>query len=131
VAGWEKRTYKGLIDGFKLYNYPAAGLTTGIREKGGVELPKEFALEQNYPNPFNPVTEIIFSVPKTEKVSLVIYDMLGRKVKTLIDKQVQPGVYSVYWDGTDESGVKVATGVYLYRLQARNYSQVRKMVLIK
>ncbi len=131
VAGWEKRTYKGLIDGFKLYNYPAAGLTTGIKEKSDAPLPKDFALEQNYPNPFNPVTEIIFAVPKTEKVSLVIYDMLGRKVKTLVDKQVQPGVYSVLWDGTDDSGVKVATGVYLYRLQAKNYHQARKMVLIK
>jgi len=112
----------------KIYN--AAGPPVSV-EKEGAGVPKEYALMQNFPNPFNPTTEIVFALPKTEKVTLAIYDVLGRKVRTLLDRQFQPGQYSVSWDGTDQWGRPVASGIYLYRLQTSDFTKVRKMAFIK
>ncbi len=128
---WEKRTFKGRMDEFRLYNYPAAGLTTGVGKKGGVETPKEYALWQNYPNPFNPTTEITFAIPNSERVSVIVYDLLGRKVRTLFDKNVSAGQYSVTWDGTNDLGQQTASGVYLYRLRSKSYTKVLKMLFVK
>jgi len=127
---WADRSFKGLMDDIKIYNYPAAGLTVSVK-KEGAGVPKEYALMQNFPNPFNPTTEIVFALPKTEKVTLAIYDVLGRKVKTLLDRHFQPGQYSVSWDGTDQWGRPVASGIYLYRLQTSDFTKVRKMTFIK
>lgn len=101
--------------------------------------PKEFELLQNYPNPFNPMTEIRFAIPKESKVQLLIFDIIGRSVRTLVDNVLLAGTYKVKWDSRDESGMSVATGVYLYRLIAddpsgsfRNgFVQTKKMVLTK
>lgn len=101
--------------------------------------PKEFELFQNYPNPFNPMTEIRFAIPKESKVQLLIFDIIGRPVRTLVDNVLLAGTYKVNWDSRDESGMSVATGVYLYRLIAdgpsgsfRNgFAQTKKMVLTK
>ncbi len=94
-------------------------------------LPETFALNQNYPNPFNPVTTIKYDLPEQSYVTIVIYDMLGRNVKTLVNRQQQPGYKSITWNSTDEFGNPVGAGVYLYRIKASNFTQTRKMVLIR
>jgi hypothetical protein len=93
--------------------------------------PKEFALFDNYPNPFNPNTEITYSLPQDAKVNLTIYNLLGEKVKTLADEYQTAGYKTVPWDGTDENGEVVSSGVYFYRLSAGNFTQAKKMILIK
>ena len=105
----------------------------GVSEVPGVAVPKEFSLSQNYPNPFNPETSIRFSVDKTGDVSLVVYNILGQKVRTLVsEKGLRAGVYEAKWDGKDESGKSVASGLYLYRIEASgNASRTMKMMLLK
>lgn len=95
------------------------------------EIPTSFALSQNYPNPFNPTTTIKYQVAENAKVSLTIYDMLGQKVKTLIDNEQEAGYYTVRWDGTNESGSKVTSGIYIYRLTAGKFTSTIKMNLLK
>jgi flagellar hook assembly protein FlgD len=90
---------------------------------------------QNYPNPFNPTTRISFDVAKESSISLEVYNMLGQKVRTLIDNQrYQPGIYSeVNWDAKDDSGNSVANGIYylIFSANEYDYRQVRKMVFMK
>ena len=87
---------------------------TSVQDK--VEIPKKFSLNQNYPNPFNPETTIKYELPKTSKVKLQIFNILGQKIKTLVDEEKQPGYYSVKWNGINDYGVKVSSGIYIYRL---------------
>jgi hypothetical protein len=92
-------------------------------------LPVSYNLSQNYPNPFNPVTKINYELPKDSKVKLVIYDILGREIKTLVNELKQAGRYNVEFNGT-----QFASGVYFYRIlveEGKSYSSVKKMVLIK
>jgi len=125
--------FQGYIDEVKIYNYPAVGLLDEILsvEPNTVDVPLKYELAQNYPNPFNPSTEIRFVVPKRQKVTLTVYDLLGNHVKTLVDKVVTAGKHTVSWDGTNEFGQRVASGVYLYRLQTEGLTKVRKMVLVR
>lgn len=93
---------------------------------------KDFRLEQNYPNPFNPSTMIKFSVPEFAKISLRIYDILGREVKTLVNGDLKtPGAYSVEWNGTDNYGSKVSSGIYFYSLESGSIKVTRKMMMLK
>ena len=97
-------------------------------------LPRGFALAQNTPNPFNPSTTISYRIPEDEgtlRVKLTVYDLRGRTVASLVDREQGGGVYSVNWDGLDRQGRRAASGVYFYRLQAGSHNTVRKMVLIK
>ncbi len=107
--------------------------STGI--DASATLPVEFALEQNYPNPFNPSTEIQFSLPKTAAIQLKVYNLIGEEVKTLIQGSHQAGSYSVTWDGTNQQGFKMASGIYLYRLEAKangeSFAQTRRMLMLK
>jgi len=96
-----------------------------------VSAPKDFVLLQNYPNPFNPVTNIKFNVPRYSKVELKIYNILGQEVKTLVDGRIKPGYYNITWDGRNNNGMKVASGIYIYRLRTEKYVKSLKMVLIK
>jgi len=96
----------------------------------------EFTLLQNYPNPFNPSTMIRYAVPgsgggEPVLVRLVICDILGREVRTLVAEMQSPGMYSVVWDGTGNSGIRVSSGIYIYRLTAGSYSSSKRMVLMK
>ena len=97
------------------------------------ELPKVFSLAQNVPNPFNPATTIAYGVPAgaSVQVTLKVYNLRGRLVRTLVDEVRVPGAYIVFWDGTDEVGRQVSSGVYFYRMIAVNFMQSRKMVLLK
>lgn len=94
-------------------------------------LPTEFALSQNVPNPFNPTTDISFALPKDSRVSLSIYNVLGQHVKTLVDDFMRAGLQTVSWDGTDNSGRTVASGVYFYKLNANDFSSTKKMMMLK
>ena len=109
----------------------SAMVSTGVvsNEKG--ELPDHFALGQNYPNPFNPVTIVEFDIPRRSAVRLDVYNVLGQHIRTLVDEVLAAQRYSVEWDGTSDAGVKVATGIYFYRMVTPEYQQTRKMVLIK
>jgi len=94
-------------------------------------LPNKFSLDQNYPNPFNNITNIRFEIPFKEKVSLKIYNVLGKEVKLLIDNELSSGTYHVTWDGTDNKGQTVSSGVYFYKFSSESFIKERKMVLVK
>jgi hypothetical protein len=121
--------YRGRIDNVKLYNYPAAGITTGV--DGQEEVPLVFALGQNYPNPFNPTTRINFSVPVAVQTQLIVYDILGRQVKTIVNDMLHAGEHFVQWDGTNSSGLSVASGVYFVRMTAGQFEKTTKMMLMR
>lgn len=89
-------------------------------------IPKHFTLSQNYPNPFNPSTEIQFSIPQRNTVTLKIYDLLGREVKTLVNTELSAGTYSFQWNAEN-----LASGMYFYRITAGNYTSTKKMILLK
>ncbi len=111
--------------------YKSLGWTPlSVDSKPG-ELPTEFALQQNYPNPFNPSTTIRFSLPQESNVKLVVYDMTGAVVKTVLNDILSAGNKEARWDGTNNNGVKVATGMYIYRLDAGNFTATKKMLLLK
>ncbi|MFQ5584064.1 MAG: FlgD immunoglobulin-like domain containing protein, partial [Calditrichia bacterium] len=131
--GWVSGDY-GLI----MVTYDGGGPITGIAPQPH-HLPQNVVLYQNYPNPFNPTTEIRFALAEGGRVELKIYDLLGREVKTLLGECRDPGRYIVQWDGTNDAGQPVASGVYLYRLKAgdptagpgQSYTAVRKMLLVR
>ena len=95
-------------------------------------LPKDYTLNQNFPNPFNATTQIQFDLPKSSHVKLEIFNVLGQKIKTLVDEELQAGYKQVTWDGKDQRGNLVSTGIYFYRIRAENqFTDMRKMLLIK
>ena len=94
-------------------------------------IPARFEVYQNYPNPFNPSTKISYSIPTSSFVTLKIYDILGREVKTLVNTEQKPGVYNTVWNGDNNFGNKVSSGIYIYRVVAGNNIQVKKMILMK
>ncbi len=96
-------------------------------------LPTEFALEQNYPNPFNPSTKIPYALPAAAHVTVEIFNVLGQRVRTLIDEEQEAGNQVVEWDGRDSNGGTVSSGMYFFKLNAGNgnFVQTRKMVLLK
>ncbi len=100
-------------------------------EKGEGLIPGKYFLSQNYPNPFNPETIIEYGVPAEEQVSLVIYDSLGRIIKELINNVEKPGKKSVYWNGLNNNGYKVASGVYYYTLKTENFCATKKLLILK
>ena len=95
------------------------------------ELPNKFTLTQNYPNPFNPSTRIEYTVPYNAHVTIEIFNILGQKVKTLVDEEKIPYNYYVDWDGTNDYGKKVTSGIYMYRIKTNEFVQSKKMVLMK
>lgn len=94
-------------------------------------MPQSFSLSQNYPNPFNPITSISYDLPENEFVSINVFDLMGRKVKTLVNKNQVAGFRSVQWNATNNLGQPVSAGMYLYTIQAGAFRQTRKMVLLK
>jgi hypothetical protein len=94
-------------------------------------IPDQFALHNNYPNPFNPVTTIRYDLPLGTDVHLVVFDILGREVKTLVNEKQEAGFKSVKWNGRNDMGQTVSAGMYFYRIHAGSFSKVQKMVLLK
>lgn len=95
------------------------------------KIPDNFELSQNYPNPFNPTTTIRFSLPTAEKVSLIIYNINGQKIATLVDNELSAGTYNIQWNGKTDSGINASSGVYLYSIQAGAIKQSKAMILLK
>jgi hypothetical protein len=94
-------------------------------------LPKDFSLAQNYPNPFNPTTTISYALPTNAFVKLVVYNILGQKVKTLVDEEQTAGFRQVVWNGQNDRGETVGSGIYFYRIQAGDFTKTAKMSLLK
>ncbi|NIW45011.1 MAG: T9SS type A sorting domain-containing protein, partial [Gammaproteobacteria bacterium] len=112
-----------------------------IKSKGGnhkmgtsvsnENLPQSYELYQNHPNPFNPETEIRFYLPEPNHVSIRIYNIRGEEIRSLVDSPYTPGSHKIRWDGKDNNGNPVSSGIYLYQLQTNTFSQVRKMSLLR
>jgi len=108
----------------KTYQFNINASVTDVRNEENP--PKSFGLQQNYPNPFNPVTTIQYDVASSQQVILKVYDILGKEVITLVNEKKAPGSYTV-----DFSSGKLASGTYLYRLQAGDFVQTMKMIILK
>ena len=118
--------------GLRLFKLVAGSKEYIEGESEGIPLePVAFRLSQNYPNPFNPETVIHYSIPKNGHATLTVYNALGQRVRTLIDAEVKTGGHEVLWNGRDDSGRSVPSGVYIYRLKTQEAAATRKMILIK
>ncbi len=106
---------------------------TAVEEQQGTNhtIPGDFELEQNYPNPFNPTTQIRYTIARAGAVKLSIFDITGREVKTLVDDSKKAGRYLASWDGTDNAGQNVASGIYFYQLKAGDVTMTKRMVLLR
>lgn len=98
---------------------------------GQSSIPQQFALHANYPNPFNPTSTIQYDIPEAANVTLVIYDILGREVIRLVDRQIQPGYHRAVWDAKDHVGGAMPTGIYFARLLTPDYTKSIKMLLLR
>lgn len=119
--------------GFQILpRFPEDIIEKGVVGVGGeTDLPMTFALDQNYPNPFNPTTTIKYQLPEAAQVQLVVFNMLGQQVKTLVNEQKEAGYYQIQWNGTNDAGLHVSTGVYFYQIHAGSYTQTHKMLFMK
>jgi hypothetical protein len=104
---------------------------TPLDIKDGRVIPAEYELAQNYPNPFNPSTIIGYALPKDGSVKLVIYNIMGQVVRVLVDDEKRAGYYSVEWDGRNNSGTMLPSGVYLYSIYSGDFSSTKKLTLMK
>ncbi|MBI2429539.1 MAG: T9SS type A sorting domain-containing protein [Ignavibacteriales bacterium] len=108
----------------KVLNY--FGVATSVIDRNDGTIPEKFSLEQNYPNPFNPTTEIRYQISEVSMVTLKVYDMLGKELTTLVDEELTPGTYRVQWNAHG-----IASGIYFYRLTAKDFSATKKLMLMK
>ena len=116
--------------------YAETGVTSVEGENEGDIIPAEYVLKQNYPNPFNPATRIEYSLPVSSEVKLVVYNLLGQEVATLINEEQSAGSHSIQWNASDANGTRLSSGIYFYELKAagtngNNFQQVKKMILLK
>ena len=105
---------------------------TSVKDPAGI--PENFSLEQNFPNPFNPSTIIHYTIPQSANLintRLEIFNVLGQKVRTLINSRQSAGAHSVQWDGRDDAGKLLVSGVFIYRLKMGNFVDMKKMLLVK
>jgi FlgD Ig-like domain len=135
IVGNSANAGSSISSGF-FSNPVSTGILTGIDKQSGSSIPASYQLNQNYPNPFNPSTNIKFSLPEQSTVKIVIYDLLGRKVKTLINDVRPAGIFTVQWNGDNESNINVSSGIYFYSLYAlgsdnKKYTSFKKMILLK
>ena len=110
------------------------GLIPAVTEQTELSLaviPEVYALSQNYPNPFNPETVINYDLPVRSHLSITIFNLMGQKVATVVDGYRSAGSYSIVWDGKDNNGKSLASGVYLYRMETDGFVQTRKLVLMR
>ncbi len=107
------------------------GLVTTDAPDEGKNRPARFELSQNYPNPFNPTTTIRYFLPKREKVTLEIFNLLGKRVRVLADEEQMAGEHTAHWDGKDQSRNALSSGIYFYRLKGKDFSGTKKMFLLK
>ena len=130
VSGAIKETF--YIDDMKLVaEEPPTGEPLALDESDGGIVPSSYALSQNYPNPFNPETTIRYDLPAEIQVTASIYNAMGQRIRTLLGGTQEAGYHRVLWDGRDDTGQSVASGVYLCRMEADNFSAVRKLMLVR
>jgi hypothetical protein len=106
---------------------------TSVMDEDNNTLPKPFTMEQNYPNPFNPNTTIQYTIPAdySGQLTLKIYDLRGALIRSLVNHSVKPGMHSAIWDGNDENGKKVSSGIYIYQLKIGQYARSNRMILLR
>ncbi len=124
------KTSNGIYSNYSsVANFNTGDDITGVEDVNIV--PANYYMAQNYPNPFNPTTNIKFGLPNSGNIKLVIYNVLGQEIKTLINQNLNAGTYNILWNGQNEAGINVPSGVYLYRITSGNFIDTKKMVLIK
>jgi len=127
-SAWYKLESISMDGSSELYGPVQASTSTGVESQNA---PTDFALAQNYPNPFNPSTTIEYALPKAVDVSLVVYDIQGKAVKTLVNSMQSAGRYAVVWDARNQAGEIVSSGLYFYRIKAGEFSKLSRMTLLK
>jgi hypothetical protein len=131
----EDTSYGRYPDGAGTWQFmnPTPGManTEELSLNNNIVMPDQYIIHQNYPNPFNPVTTLRYDLPETGLVTITIYDMLGRQVKTLINQTQDAGYRSVIWDATNDYGKPVSAGIYLYQIRVGPYTKTRKILLLK
>ncbi len=126
------KTSSPFTSGYQLLPRKTADINVGVSVKEDEIInPKAFSLGQNYPNPFNPTTAISYEIPKASDISIKVYNLLGQEIRTLFKGKQNAGKFVITWDGRDNAGKAVSTGIYFYRLNAPNFIQTRKMIMIK
>ncbi len=139
LPGNNQYNFNGVLDDIRIYNYAISyaviqsfyDVSTGIGNKQDPEIPLEYRLMQNYPNPFNSVTNIRYIIKEQSRVNLEIYDVIGTRVRTLYNDLRSGGIYTAVWDGKDDHGRSVSSGVYFCRLKAGGFFQTKKILLLK
>jgi len=111
-------------------NFTIDETTTGV-EQTPDGVPSEYTLDQNYPNPFNPSTRIAFSIPRPEHVSIAVFNILGQRVATVVERDFDAGSFTVSWNARSDTGIPLSTGVYIYQIKTSSFSATRKMILLK
>jgi hypothetical protein len=120
----------GNVEKTKLSHDAVTQIITGIDDDKD-EIPAEYALKQNYPNPFNPTTIIRYDLPEESFVTLRVYNVLGQEVATLVNEKQTAGKYNIEFSTNNRNGVRMASGVYFYRLQTEQYVNTKKLILLR
>jgi hypothetical protein len=120
-----------LLADLKIYEVSLSDSSGGGGAQGNRTGIKRYVLYQNQPNPFKELTKIVFALPRECKVSLFVYNVTGRRVRTLIDEKMKPGNYNLKWDGKDNQNKKLSNGIYFYRLQTEDFKDTKKTILLK
>ncbi|MFQ6617732.1 MAG: T9SS type A sorting domain-containing protein, partial [Fidelibacterota bacterium] len=131
VMWFEEDTTLTTGDAYQIYYGRIPKVVVGVKDEKPVGVLGRFELAQNYPNPFNAATRIDFSIPERGDVYLAIYNLLGQRIATLVNKKMNAGSHSLTWNGTDDRGESVASGIYFYKLESKDRVQARKLVLMK
>jgi hypothetical protein len=134
-----KYNFKGVLDDIRIYNYALSyssiqslyDFMTDVKEDNEIKPPKNFRLTQNYPNPFNGQTNIEFQISNQSGVKLEIFNILGQKIRTLMNEEKSPGYYKVNWNGDNDFGNTVNSGIYFIKISADKFSDIKKMTLLK
>ena len=135
--GEELQDSNGLWNGgdppgdFSLVTHPGDANDFPVSVKQLAEIPNNYKLANNYPNPFNPTTTITFSIPENSDVLLEVYNTLGERVRMLINENYSSGSYSTIWNGRDDFGYEVNSGIYIYRMVTNNFVDTKRMILMK
>jgi len=139
LPGNSQYNFKGILDDIRIYNYalPYSNIqllydfTTDIKTNNEFDLPKNFGLAQNYPNPFNGQTNIEFRISTQSNVKLEIFNILGQKIKTLIEEEKSPGYFTISWDGKNNLGDSMNSGIYFIKLSTDKFGETKKIMLLK
>lgn len=127
IGGWWLDNAKIVYDDFKVVSY----LPTVVEERNLDPIAKSYLLSQNYPNPFNSSTTIGFSIPQAQNVKLAIYNIKGERVRSLIAGLLKQGAYSFNWDGKNDKGDLLPSGIFLYKLETENFTETKRMLFLK